>query len=388
MTSRHFIWILAVSGFASSFSGRAVEPMVGVMARDLATAVETVALLASAFSLPYALIQPILGPVGDALGKERIMKICLAVLLLALLASIVAPEVRTLFALRIVAGMAAGGVIPLALALVGDRVEMARRQVAISRFLIAAITGQLAGSSLGGILAALVGWRGVFMVSAALMAVALAATLIGFRNAAPGGRFDAGEALARYRTILANRRARALFLLVFTEAMAVFGIFPYVAPLIEERGEGGPTEAGLVLAGFAVGGLVYSALVGSMLKRLGLRWMFMAGGIVAGSAFLVVGIGGDWRLDLVALLVMGLGFYTIHNSFQTQVTEIAPQARASAVALHAFSFFVGQAIGVVLVGLGLRGVGLFATMALCGFGILGVGFVGALALTRRPQPSA
>jgi predicted MFS family arabinose efflux permease len=125
-----------------------------------------------------------------------------------------------------------------------------------------------------------------------------------------------------------------------------------------------------------------------MLKRLGLRWMFMAGGIVAGSAFLVVGIGGDWRLDLVALLVMGLGFYTIHNSFQTQVTEIAPQARASAVALHAFSFFVGQAIGVVLVGLGLRGVGLFATMALCGFGILGAGFVGALALTRRPQPSA
>ncbi len=35
----------------------------------------------------------------------------------------------------------------------------------------------------------------------------------------------------------------------------------------------------------------------------------------------------------------------LHNSFQTQVTEVAPQARGSAVALHAFSFFSGQQSG-------------------------------------------
>jgi MFS family permease len=90
--SRAFIWILAVSGFASTFSGRAVEPMVGVIARDLSTPVETIALLAAAFTLPYAFIQPILGPIGDAVGKERVMKMCLLVLLLALLGSVVAPD--------------------------------------------------------------------------------------------------------------------------------------------------------------------------------------------------------------------------------------------------------------------------------------------------------
>src|SRR3712207_3088009 len=176
-----FILILAASGFASTFSGRAVEPMVGVMARDLATPVETIALLSTAFALPYAFVQPILGPIGDAVGKERVMKLCLGLLVVALLGSVLAPDAPTLFLLRIVAGMAAGGVIPLALALVGDRVGMARRQVAISRFLIAAITGQLAGSSLGGILASLVGWRGVVAVSAVRRARGLRGALSGVR---------------------------------------------------------------------------------------------------------------------------------------------------------------------------------------------------------------
>ena len=191
--------------------------------------------------------------------------------------------------------------------------------------------------------------------------------------------------MVRYRSILANPRARMLFLLVFVEAVTAFGLFPYVAPLIEERGEGGPAEAGLVLGAFAIGGLAYAALVGWMLRRLGVRRMLLAGGAIAGASLLIVGVAVDWKLDALALLGLGLGFYMLHNSFQTQVTEVAPDARASAVALHAFSFFVGQSIGVVLVGIGLRGAGLFPTMALCALGILAVGVVGALALTRPPQ---
>jgi predicted MFS family arabinose efflux permease len=388
MPQRSFIWILASSGFASTFSGRAVEPMVGIIARDLATPVETAALLAAAFALPYAFIQPILGPVGDALGKERVMKVCLALLVLALFGSTLAPDITTLFALRIVAGAAAGGVIPLALALVGDRVEMARRQVAISRLLIAVITGQLVGSSLAWILAAFIGWRGVFVISAVMMVVAFVATLTGFRNAPRGAAFDLGTALRRYGEILRNPRARLLFGFVFVEAIAVFSIFPYLAPLLEERGQGGSAEAGLALAGFAIGGLVYSALVRWMLATLGLRLMLVAGGIISAAAFLAFGLAGSWQMDTLAMLALGTGFYMLHNSFQTQVTELAPQARASAVALHAFSFFCGQALGVVVFGFGLRAIGLLPSMAISAVAILLVGLAAAATLTRPGQPRA
>ena len=42
-----------------------------------------VALLSTAFALPFALMQPILGPVADMIGKVRLMMICLVVITVA-----------------------------------------------------------------------------------------------------------------------------------------------------------------------------------------------------------------------------------------------------------------------------------------------------------------
>lgn len=380
MSSRNLIRILAVSGFAGTFSSRAVEPMVGIIARDFASNPQAIALLSAAFALPFALIQPVLGPIGDALGKERVMKVALVLLFLALAGSVVAPNVTALFALRIIAGTAAGGAVPLSIALIGDRVEMAQRQVALSRYLVAVIMGQLAGSSLAGLIAEFVGWRGVFVLSTIMMAAALVATIVGFRNAPSGGRFDLGAALQRYRAILSNPRALALFGFVFAEATAIFGIFPYIAPLLEESGGGGAAQAGFAIGGFAIGGLIYSVLVSWLLKTLGISRILVVGGIVACLALISLGLTADWKLYGASLILMGLGFYMLHNTFQAQVTEVAPTARASAVALHAFSFFVGQALGVVFMGFGLRHVGLAASTSIAAAVILAVGLAASIVL--------
>ena len=94
------IVVLACAGFGSTFALRSVEPLVGVLARDLASDAHTVALLSTAFALPYAFIQPVLGPIGDALGKERVMSTCLAVLAVALTLCCVAPDIGSLFGLQ------------------------------------------------------------------------------------------------------------------------------------------------------------------------------------------------------------------------------------------------------------------------------------------------
>ncbi|MCJ2117997.1 MFS transporter [Methylobacterium sp. J-001] len=381
------IVVLACAGFGSTFALRSVEPLVGVLARDLGSDAHTVALLSTAFALPYAFIQPVLGPVGDALGKERVMSVCLAVLAGALVLCSLAPDLSSLFGLRMLAGAAAGGCIPLSLALLGDRVPMDRRQVAIGRFLVAVILGQLTGSTFAGLIEAAIGWRGVFAITALVAAIACAATVFGFDRTgrAPARRPAFGQAVGRYRTILANPRARVLFSAVFIEAIAIFGVFPHLAPLIEARGEGGPREAGLVLAGFAIGGLLYSALVGLLVRLLGMPRMLIGGGLICGASLTVVGLAGSWQVDCAALTAMGLGFYMLHNTFQTQVTEVAPTARASAVALHAFSFFCGQALGVAVLGQALLQLGQFGALAACAVTILGLGIATAVAL-QRPGP--
>ena len=377
------IGVLATCGFASTFAGRAVEPLVAVIARDLGSDPGRVALLSAAYALPYAFIQPILGPVGDALGKGRIMRVCLGLLTLALFASAVAPGTASLFALRVISGAAAGGVIPLALAMIGDRIEMGVRQVAISRFLLAVILGQLAGSSLAGLIEPGIGWRGVLAVSALLALAGCGMSIVGLRERVLTAPFSLSGAVTTYRGILGLPLARALFAFVFFEAIAIFGIFPYVAPLLESHGSGGAFEAGLALGGFALGGLAYTAAVPWMLRRLGLGRMLVAGGGAAALALAVIGLAEAWQLDAAAMALLGLGFYTLHNSYQTQVTEVAPASRASAVALHAFSFFCGQALGVVLVGAGLRGLGQFGTLLACAALIAAVGWVSARVIAGR-----
>jgi VIT1/CCC1 family predicted Fe2+/Mn2+ transporter len=64
-------------------------------------------------------------------------------------------------------------------------------------------------------------------------------------------------------------------------------------------------------------------------------------------------------------------------------------ARASAVALHAFSFFVGQALGVVAMGYGLETAGLAASTIVAALVIIAVGLTAAAVLRVPPgQPRA
>jgi predicted MFS family arabinose efflux permease len=45
-------------------------------------------------------------------------------------------------------------------------------------------------------------------------------------------------------------------------------------------------------------------------------------------------------------MAIGLGFYMLHNTLQTNATQMTPQARGTAVAIFSSAIFVGQTVGV------------------------------------------
>ena len=131
--------------FAQTLFTRAVDPVIPQIAADLWVDVQTAALLSTAFTFPYALVQPALGVAGDFFGKTRLMNICVLVVALSALICAVADSFSLLVAMRVLAGLVAGGVFPIAMALVGDLVPIDQRQVAIARLLGVALTAQRAG---------------------------------------------------------------------------------------------------------------------------------------------------------------------------------------------------------------------------------------------------
>jgi predicted MFS family arabinose efflux permease len=374
--TRRLILLLGLSCFAGALASRVTDPFVVSIAAEFRTAPDRVALLASAFAVPFALVQPVLGPVGDAIGKRRVIRWSLCLLAGFSLLAPFAPDLTTLALLRGLTGAAAGGVMPLSLATVGDAVPMRERQVALSRLIVFAIAGQVGGGALAGVLAPVLGWRGVLGLCAAV-AVAAAVMMLAVAGKAgppePGRRFDPAGAIGRYKAILKLPAARLLYASVLAEGVFIFGVFPYLAPVLEARQLGGVLEAGLTVGAFGCGGFAFAALARTMLTRIGQGRMVMLGGVLAGLALAGLGAAPTEPLFIAAGLVLGLGFYMVHNTIQTRVTEVAPESRGSAVALHAFHFYVGQSLGPVVVGLASGLIGAGAAFAMAGIGMLALG---------------
>ncbi len=377
--------ITALGNFASSLFMRAVDPMIPQIALDLQRDPATVALLSTAFALPYAALQPVLGPLADMIGKTRLMTACIALLVVNAFIGAAAPNFDILLATRIGTGVAAGGIFPTSLAIAGDLVPVHRRQVAMSRLLAAGMLGNLLGTPIAGIVGDLLGWRSVIAIIGLMCMAIFVTALVGLRGAEikNASVIDFGAAARGYRTIFANPLAKYCFGAVLLEGIFMMGIFPYVALLQRAGGETRAAIAGVVIAGFAIGGVIYSLLVSRLLARLGERGLMLVGAGFMACALLSMSLRAAWPVEAALFVVLGAGFYMFHGVVQIYATELAPASRGSAASLHSGSFTLGMAIGPIYFGLGLAHMGLTATLVLSSAVIILVGYVCAAKLRRQ-----
>jgi predicted MFS family arabinose efflux permease len=380
--------IIALATFAASLSARALDPVLPHVADEFGVSIATAASFAAVFAFAFAIVQPVLGAAADLFGKARLMIVCLVLLGLANILGALATSFPLLFATRILAGIGSGGVFPIALGLTSDLVPPEKRQVAIGRTLAGAMTGNLLGASASGLIGDFLGWRGVLAVLGILVIVASVAVAVGFRGAAltRAPRTNLSALKHGYRTIFANPNAAICYSAVFIEGCCVLGLFPFVAAFLFELGETSLSIAGIVIAGFAVGGLFYTMSVSRFLPRLGVNGMMIAGGALVGLQLAIVAFGPGWKIQALSLLFMGWGFYMIHGCLQVFASELSVEARATALSLHSFFFFMGQTIGPIAYGFGIQNVGKVPTLLTSAVIITALGFACAR-LLRQTRPA-
>jgi MFS transporter, DHA1 family, inner membrane transport protein len=370
--------VFAACAFASGFALRLVDPIVIPVAVSFGVSPAAAAMLNTAYALPYAVAQPFLGPLGDRFGKARCIQVCIAGLAATLAAGAFATSFAFLIATRILAGIFAGGLIPLVLAGLGDTYSMTERQVMIGRMLFAIIAGQMLGSVVSGFANDALGWHSSLVIAAAIGAVAavIAWTAMPGHGALPP---STGSFRALYGRVFANPKAPWLYGAVLFEGTLFYGIFPFMSALLlamTERGTGAiSVETGLVLGAFGIGGLLYAASVRSLLRWFGVRRMCLIGSTFAALCYATLAVSPWWWLDAIAMFCSGVAFYMLHNSLQTEATELAPMARGSAVALFACGLFAGQGIGPLLFGPALHLVGPRAALIAIAVGLVVLGRV-------------
>ena len=106
---------------------------------------------------------------------------------------------------------------------------------------------------------------------------------------------------------------------------------------------------GLIVALFGAGGLAYTQVVGRLIPVLGEQGFALMGGGTIAAAFLLLALASSLWLAGLGSALLGFGFYALHSTFQTNATQMTPDARGAGMALFATCFFLGQSLGVWLV---------------------------------------
>lgn len=376
---------IAFLGLTTNFMIRCFDPMLPQISDQMKVDILTAASLGTAFAMPFALVQPILGAIADMYGKMRLIAVCSVFLVAAGIMGIFAESFTMLVISRVIAGIATGGVVPNAMAMIGDLVKVELRQVALARFLGAALTGNVLGAVVAGAVADHFNWRVALAVLVILLATAVVTSLFVLRDRIKdvGGGFDLGAARAGYVAIFANPNAKICFSAVFVEGALIFGIFPYVAPLFTDNRL---TEAGLVIAGFPLGGVAYSLILPWLMTRFTRPQMIVGGMCVVASQLIFLSFIPPWPVQSLTFLVLGVGFYQLHALIQLAVTELAPAARGTAMALHSAFYFLGMGAGPIFYGFGFLKFGTTPTLALSAVLLILLGLFCARYLQLGPGP--
>jgi len=382
------IAFLAVAGFASQAMVRSLDSLLPQIAGDFGTTVGVASIVVSAYSLMHGTIQLFMGPIGDRYGKYLLTAICCSGASIFVALCGVTDSLTTLTLARLGSGAFAAWLIPMGMAFVGDVVPYERRQQVLGRYLTGQISGQLFGQAAGGVLGDFFGWRGVFFVLAGFLAVA-ALGLFRELLTNPLTRTPAHESAATRgfmesnRVVLANPWARTVIILAFLEYSFMFGAFAYVGAHLRHRFDLNYSIIGLIIGTFGAGGLIYASLVKQFVARFGQVGLAAGGGIVIVVAYLLLAIAPTPWIAPAAVMFIGLGFYMLHNTLQTNATQMSPEARGTAVGLFSAALYLGQTVGVAAAAPVVDRYGAAPVFFIAGAAVLFVGLNFSMRLKKR-----
>ncbi|HMH16830.1 MAG TPA: MFS transporter [Burkholderiales bacterium] len=372
---REIIFLLALASANAGIALRAVEPMLPRLASDFGESVSATAVIISAYALAYGGAQLLYGPLGDRFGKLRVVSLSLVGAALGCFGCALAQDLATLAAMRLVTGLFASTPVMLGMAYIGDRVPAAERQPVIARFVAGTITGQALGPAVGGAVTDLLEWRGTFALLGAVFAVVSAILIL--RTRAQWGEEKvialSANPFAVHMRLLRSPHVRHVVAIGFIETFLFFGAFAFLGAYLKLRFDLSLTLIGLILAGFGIGGVLYTLMVRRLLMELGQRGLVLGGGIGCCACYALAMLTHAWHVVALCTVGLGFSFYMLHNTLQTKATEMAPEARATGLALYSSAWALGQAAGVAGMGLAVGLLDYQAPIIAFGVGYLALG---------------
>ncbi|WP_434782614.1 MFS transporter [Ferrovum myxofaciens] len=364
--------MLSVATFIIFFQAYMVAPIIPALSNAFGTSVQTVGLVVPAYLIPYGIATLIFGLLADRLGVQRIMFASLTAFAALTALTATATSIEQIVLWRVLTGLGASGVVPLALVLVARLFPYEQRGRPLG-WLFGAMAGGMAfGSTLGAVLEPFIGWRGLFLAVGAAGGIVLLLFLPYRRMIAAamqpvGGTL--GDLIRGYMNLLGTPRGQRTYGYVFVNSMFHSGVFTWLGVYLERRYGLGPVGIGIALLGYGVPGFLCGPLIGRAADKWGRARLLPIG--LGLSTLAAAGLLLDLPLVVaaIAITILSLGYDMTQPLFGGIVTSLGGKRPGQAMGLNVFSLFVGFGLGSLIFGEVLRfgfgaALGMFAAVEL------------------------
>ena len=315
-------------------------PILTPIGTDLSVPPERIALFITAYSLPLALMAPVLGGVSDRYGRLAVLVPSTLVFGLASIATSFVPTFETGVATRILTGAASGGMLGIAMAMAGDLGEKAAAK-AIA-FVTSGLTlGIILSPGIGALSAEFWSWRFAF---ATLGGLALIVALVGMLHPSPGHRPRAGA--GKPTEPLFVHGAWGSLIALAAGLGGGIGCFALVGERLRSLYEWDTATVGIIYAAFGILTLVGNLAMPMALARAGSGRALMRIALI----FMLAAIAATYVFDSLppVPILFALAIWAVLGGMgapglQTHIAQLSQSRRGALMALGGSSINLGVA---------------------------------------------
>ena len=399
---------LSLGGLAFAVLQSLVAPALSTIGRDLGASTSDVSWVITAYLLSASVLTPILGRLGDMVGKRRVLIGVLVALGAGTLLAALAPNLAVLIVARALQG-AAGAILPLSIGIVRD--ELPRDRVSVIVGLLSAIFGIGAGVGIvaAGPIVEHLSWHWLFWLPLALVVIALLGAVFGMKESPirTPGRLDLlgtgvlsvglvalllaiskgqswgwGEAktigllalgvVALVAFVLVELRVReplvdmklmrvrgvwATDLVSLILGFAMFGTFLLVPTLLQLPSVSGygfgksVSQSGLFLLPTVITMVIFGPLAGILTRKFGPKLPMFLGAVAVVGAFAVPAVSHAhlWEI-VVSGILSGAGIGLAFAAMSNAIIESVPATQTGeATSVNTIARTIGSSIGTAVV---------------------------------------
>jgi len=376
---------VAAAGFFAFLNLYSPQALLPQLAREFGVGAAEISSIMTASALAIALTAPFTGAAADVLGRKRVIAAAMLAVVVPMTGAAFAADVHALIVWRFLQGLLLPPIFAVTVAYIGDEWPRAEIPAAAGIYVTGSSLGGFCGRFIPGVLADLIGWRGAFLVLAAL---SLAGAIVVMRLLPRERRFVRSQGIAasarQMLRHLKNPQLVATYAIGFGILFNFIAMFTYVSFHLAAPPFGFSSALlGAVFVTYLAGAAI-SPMAGRLLARFGrLPFMLVVTAVWACGCLLTL---FPSLLAIVAGLILcaacGMLCQTVATSY---VTTIAREGRSSAVGLYVTSFYAGGSVGAFLPGLAWNAGGWPACVAMAVAMVAAMALIATLAYARAAE---